>query len=64
LQKGMQSIPYYAEFYRMSARVNFAAHRKREACEVVAQGMEKFPQDDILRDLSRTCVPTRPAGSD
>jgi hypothetical protein len=60
----MQLIPYYAEFYRHSATVNFAANRKQEACEVVAKGVEKFPQDTVIRDLSKKCVPAQPASSD
>jgi len=64
LQQGMQLIPYYAEFYRLSASVNFSANRKREACEVVAKGVEKFPQDSVIRDLSKKCAPAQPASSD
>ena len=64
LQQGMQLIPYYAEFYRRSVTVNFAANRKQEACEVVAKGVEKFPQDTVIRDLSKKCVPAQPASSD
>jgi len=64
LQQGMQLIPYYAEFYRLSASVNFSANRKREACDVVAKGVEKFPQDSLIRDLSKKCVPAQPASSD
>ena len=64
LQQGMQLIPYYAEFYRLSASVNFSANRKREACDVVAKGVEKFPQDTVIRDLSKKCVPAQPASSD
>jgi len=64
LQQGMQLIPYYAEFYRLSASVNFSANRKREACEVVAKGVEKFPQDSLIRDLSKKCAPAQPASAD
>jgi predicted Zn-dependent protease len=64
LQQGMQVIPYYAEFYRLSATVNFSANRKQEACEVVAKGVEKFPQDTVIRDLSKKCMPAQPASSD
>jgi hypothetical protein len=64
LQQGMQLIPYYAEFYRLSATVNFSANRKQEACEVVAKGVEKVPQDVVIRDLSKKCVPAQPASSD
>jgi hypothetical protein len=64
LQQGMQLIPYYAEFYRRSATVNFSANRKQEACDVVAKGVEKFPQDTVIRDLSKKCVPAPPASSD
>jgi hypothetical protein len=64
LQQGMQSIPYYAELYRRSATVSFSANRKQEACEVVAKGAEKFPQDIVIRDLSKKCAPAQPASSD
>jgi hypothetical protein len=64
LRQGMQLIPYYAEFYRLSAKVNFSASRKQEACDVVAKGVEKFPQDTVIRDLSKKCVPAPPASSD
>ncbi|MGA8153009.1 MAG: hypothetical protein WB952_18805 [Terriglobales bacterium] len=61
LQQGMQLIPYYAEFYRLSARVDFSTNKKQEACEIVDQGLEKFPQDVVLRDLSRKCVLSQPS---
>jgi hypothetical protein len=64
LQQGMQLIPYYAEFYRLSATVNFSANRKQEACEVVANGVEKFPQDTVIRDLLKKCTPASPGSSD
>jgi hypothetical protein len=64
LQQGMQLIPYYAEFYRLSATVNFSANRKQEACEAVAKGEEKFPQDNVIRDLLKKCAPAPPSSSD
>ena len=64
LQQGMQLIPYYAEFYRLSATVNFSANRKQEACEVVAKGVEKFPQDTVIRDLLKKCAPAPPGSAD
>jgi hypothetical protein len=64
LQQGMKLIPYYAEFYRRSATVSFSANRKQEACEVVAKGAEKFPQDIVIRDLSKKCAPAQPVSSD
>jgi hypothetical protein len=64
LQQGMQLIPYYAEFYRLSAAVNFSANQKQQACEVAAKGVEKFPQDTAIRDLLKKCAPAPPESSD
>lgn len=64
LRQGMQLIPYYAEFYRLSARFHFSASRMQEGCEVVAKGLEKFPQDNALRDLLSKCPAAQPANAD
>lgn len=64
LEQGMQLIPYYAEFYELSAKVNFSAERKQEGCAIIAKGLEKFPQDAVLRDLASKCPTAQPASSD
>jgi hypothetical protein len=60
LQEGMQLIPHYAEFYRLSARLNFSENKSLEACEIVGLGLEKFPQDAAIRELSSKCTPASP----
>jgi|SRR5579871_1420260 hypothetical protein len=55
LRQGIQLIPHYSEFYRLSAEISFEGEATREACEVVGQGLERFPQDSVLRDFSRKC---------
>ena len=42
LQQGMQSIPFYAEFYGMSAKINFSANKEQEACEVRHPGIAEI----------------------
>jgi hypothetical protein len=59
LQQGMQLIPYYSEFYRLSAKINFEVDATHEACEVVGKGLERFPQDAVLRDFSTKCQGAR-----
>jgi len=58
----MQIAPYDAELYRLSARIYFALNKIQEACEVAAQGRQKFPQDDAIRNLSKRCD-SAPAGT-
>jgi hypothetical protein len=60
LQHGMQLIPYYSEFYRLSAKIGFAVGAMPWACAVVGQGLENFPQDSVLRDFSSKCQAPRP----
>jgi hypothetical protein len=55
LGEGMELNPYDAELYRLSAKIYFALNKMREACEVAAQGTEKFPQDDAIRGLLTRC---------
>ena len=55
LQQGMQVDPYDAELYRVSAKTYFALRKMREACEVAAQGVQKFPQEDAIRGLLNQC---------
>jgi predicted Zn-dependent protease len=55
LRKGMQVAPYDAELYRLSVKTYFTLSKIQEACEVAAQGRQKFPQDDAIRDLSTRC---------
>jgi hypothetical protein len=56
LQQGMQSVPYDAELYRLSARVYFFLNRDQQGCEVVARGLQNFPQDEQIRRLADRCV--------
>ena len=55
LQQGMQSIPYYAEFYRLSAAISLSTNQKQEGCATVTKALEKFPQDPTIRDLLQKC---------
>ena len=56
MQQGMRLVPYDAELYRLSARVYFSRKRDQQACEVVAKGLQNFPQDEEIRSLADHCV--------
>jgi hypothetical protein len=58
LRKGMLLAPYDAELYRLSAKVYFGLNEVKEACEVAAVGVQKFPQDDEFRTLRNRCDTT------
>jgi hypothetical protein len=58
----MQVAPYDAELYRLSVKIYFTLSKTQEACQVAAQGRQKFPQDDAIRDLSKRCD-SAPAGA-
>jgi hypothetical protein len=62
LQRGMQVAPYDAELYRLSAKIYFALNKTQEACQVAAQGSRKFPQDDVIQNLSKRCVTASAGG--
>jgi predicted Zn-dependent protease len=55
LRQGMQTDPYDAELYRLSAKVYLALNKMQEACEVAAKGRQRFPQDDDIRALMNRC---------
>jgi hypothetical protein len=56
LRQGIQSAPYHAELYRLSATIDFALNKMQDACEVAAQGTQRFPQDDAIRALISRCA--------
>jgi hypothetical protein len=56
LRQGIQSAPYQAELYRLSATIDFALNKMQDACEVAAQGTQRFPQDDAIRALISRCA--------
>ena len=62
LRRGMEAAPYDAELYRLSTKTFFALDKMQEACEVATQGKQKFPQDDVIRNLSQRCEHV-PAGA-
>jgi len=62
LRKGIQVAPYDAELYCLSVKTYFTLSKTQEACQLAAQGRQKFPQDDTIRDLSKRCD-TAPAGA-
>ena len=62
LRKGIQVAPYDAELYRLSVKIYFTLGKTQEACQLAAQGRQKFPQDDAIRDLSKRCE-SAPAGA-
>ncbi|HWY52921.1 MAG TPA: hypothetical protein VNZ03_00555 [Terriglobales bacterium] len=61
LQRGMEVAPYEAELYRLGTKIYVALNKTQEACKVATRGKQKFPQDDVIRDLSKQCG-TTPAG--
>ena len=62
LRRGMEVAPYDAELYRLSTKTFFALNKMQEACEVATQGKQRFPQDDVIRNLSKRCEHV-PAGA-
>ena len=62
LRRGMEVAPYDAELYRLSTKTYFALNKMQEACEVATQGKQKFPQDDVIQNLSKRCE-NIPAGA-
>jgi hypothetical protein len=56
LRQGIKLLPYDAELYVMSARLNFSAQKNQQACDVLAEGTKNFPQDDRIRRLAEKCV--------
>src|SRR6267154_487898 len=55
LRQGMQTDPYDAELYRLSAKIYLALNKMQEACEIAAKGRQRFPQDDAIRALMNRC---------
>ena len=55
LRQGVQLDPYDAELYRLSTTIYFTLNKKQEACEVAAQGRQRFPQDEVIRGLMNRC---------
>jgi hypothetical protein len=55
LRQGRGLNPYNAELFRLSAKIYFTLNKMQEACEVAAQGSQKFPQDDAIRNLTKRC---------
>jgi hypothetical protein len=55
LRQGQRLNPYNAELFRLSAKIYSALGRMQEACEVAAQGNQKFPQDDAIRSFTKKC---------
>ena len=55
LQTGNQLLPYDAELFRLSAQLYFSEQKPKEACEAVANALQKFPQDERIRALGDQC---------
>jgi hypothetical protein len=62
LRQGIELAPYHAELYQLSATIDFALNKMQEACEVAAQGRQRFPQDDAIRALMNRCATASVAG--
>jgi len=60
LTRGINVAPYDANLYRQYTKLLFNQKRAREACDVSAEGAKKFPQDDLLRDLTYRCADSAP----
>jgi len=56
LPQGIDLAPYDANLYRQYTKLLLDQKRMREACEVAAGGVKKFPQNDLLRDLMSRCA--------
>lgn len=56
LTQGIDMAPYDANLYRQYSNLLLNQKRVREACEVIAEGAKKFPQDDLFRDLMSRCA--------
>jgi hypothetical protein len=61
LQKAIALIPYDAGLYGLLAKSYVSLGKVREACDVLARGVQTFPQDSALRGQGKDCGPA--AGS-
>lgn len=55
LRQGIKMAPYDANLYRQYAKLLLGQNQLREACQVTRDAGDKFPQDDLLRDLASRC---------
>jgi hypothetical protein len=60
LRRGIEVDPYDGELYRLNIKTYFALNKTQEACQVATQGRQKFPQDDVIRGLSKQCETVPP----
>jgi predicted Zn-dependent protease len=58
LLQAIQLVPYEAKLYELTAKIYFDRQQTQNACEVVAKGSQRCPQDDALRGLLQQCSRT------
>ena len=63
VRQGMNLDPYNAALYRLGTRIYVALNRTHEACQLAAEGRQKFPQDDAIRGFMRRCATAPPGAS-
>jgi hypothetical protein len=59
LQQGLRVMPYDAELYRLLVPSYFAMGKKSEGCGILTKAGELFPEDAVVRSLSKQCETTQ-----
>ena len=62
VRQGIHLDPYNAELYRLGTRIYIALNQMHEACQLAAEGGQRFPQDDAIRGFMKRCE-TAPLGT-
>jgi len=57
LRQGIELVPYDEELYRLLGRTYLSLRKQTEACQVLKNANESFPQDDAIRELLKQCSP-------
>jgi Flp pilus assembly protein TadD len=53
LQKGVETMPYDAEYYRLLGKAYLSLGKRGDAAEILKKGAQIFPQDGEIRELLR-----------
>jgi hypothetical protein len=59
LQRGLQDLPYDAEYYRLLGKAYLDLSRASDAREILAKGAQIFPQDSGIRELLKQTETSR-----
>jgi Flp pilus assembly protein TadD len=61
LQRGLQDLPYDAEYYRLLGMAYLNLSRTSDAREILAKGALIFPEDSGIRELRKQADTSRAA---